>query len=163
MKTALMVMDLQEITVGSKAPFFVRYKKDLVKKANRIINDFDGDTVVYIRTVAKGANMLPKSYRPDAPSMQLAKDLKVVSNNIFEKTSGNAFTNPKLDAFLRKRGIDNIEIFGIDGSGCVYNTSRGAINNGYEVKVITDATDSYSRLLMKSRLKKLAKLGAKIK
>ena len=165
MNTAVIVMDLQEGTVGKHHLPFFHYKDDLLKKANRIIEHSKGKTIVYIRTVMKSGGIykiIPVKMQPNQPAAQLAEGLKVISGHIYDKYTGNAFTNPELHKFLQSKKIKHIEIFGIDGSGCVYKTSRGAIDHGYTVKVLTEATDSTSRVMMKSKLKKLAKRGAEI-
>ena len=163
MKTALLVMDLQEIDTGEKSLFFFHYKKDLLEQANKQIEQAHGKTVIYVRMVMKDnwlGRISPIRYRAQDPRAELAKGLKVVPGHVFDKTEADAFSNPELDKFLKKQGIEMLEIFGVDGSGCVYKTVKGALKHGYKVKVITAATDSFSRSTMARKLKELEKLGA---
>ena len=165
MKTALLVMDLQEIVVGEKPLFVFHYKKDLLDQANKLIEQAHGKTVVYIRMVMRDnfvCRISPIRYRAQDPKAQLAKNLKIVSDHVFDKYKGDAFSNPELDKFLKKQGIEQLEIFGVDGSGCVYHTVKGALKHGYKVKLITEATDSTSRRMMARKIKELEKLGATI-
>jgi nicotinamidase-related amidase len=165
MKTALLVMDLQEIVVGKKPFFFFHYRKDLLKQANKLIEQAHGKTVVYIRMVMKDnfvGKICPIHYRAKDPKAQLASGLKIVSDHVFDRYEGDAFTNPELDKFLKKQGIGQIEVFGVDGSGCVYNTIKGALKHGYKVKLFSEATDSTSRRMMARKFKELKELGAEI-
>lgn len=165
MKTAILVMDLQEIVVGEKPFFFFHYKKDLLTQANKLIDAAHGKTVIYIRMCMRDnflGRICPVKYRPQDPNAQLAKGLKIVSDHVFDKFKSDAFSNPDFVKFLKKQGIEQLEVFGVDGSGCVYHTVKGAIKHGYKVKLITAATDSTSRRQMARKIKKLESLGAEI-
>ena len=48
---------------------------------------------------------------------------------------GKAFSNPKLNDFLKEHLIECVEVVGVDGGGCVALTALGAIKEGYSVIV----------------------------
>ena len=79
--------------------------------------------------------------------IDFAKELHIVSDNIFIKYKGNAFTNSGLDILLKKHNIEYVEVVGVDGGACVALTALGAIKNGYKV-IVNEAAigtiDSYA-------------------
>lgn len=87
---------------------------------------------------------------------ELASSLNVVSDYVFKKYKGDAFTNPALKAKLDELNIDEIEIVGLDGGGCVARTALGAVKAGYKVTLNTNAIGTMF-------IKKAEKLNAKLK
>ncbi len=83
---------------------------------------------------------------------ELISELHIVSNLIFDKYVGDAFSNNKLNEFLRNKNVDTIEVIGIDGGGCVALTALGAIKTGYNVIVNTNAIGT-STILNKNKEK----------
>ncbi|HSW37340.1 MAG TPA: isochorismatase family cysteine hydrolase [Candidatus Saccharimonadales bacterium] len=77
--------------------------------------------------------------------IKLAPELQefVSSENLFIKTAYSAFHDTKLDSFLKQRGIEAVDICGIDTDACVLATAFEAFDNGYSVEVLFDL--SYSR------------------
>ena len=100
-----------------------------------------------------------KAYE-DSFEVELVKELHVVSDYVFKKYVGNAFSNPDLCKLLKEHEIESIELVGVDGGGCVALTALGAIECGYKVTLIEDAIGT---MLVKKKLKynnKLRALGA---
>jgi nicotinamidase-related amidase len=60
----------------------------------------------------------------------------------------NAFAGTDLDVHLRQHGIVNLILAGMTAPGCVEGTGRFAIELGYTVTLVTDATAAYSRAHM---------------
>jgi nicotinamidase/pyrazinamidase len=56
----------------------------------------------------------------------------------FTKPKGDAFSNPKLDAWLRAQHVAELYLMGLDGVACVNRSAQGAINRGYRVNFIMD-------------------------
>ena len=67
--------------------------------------------------------------------MDLVSNLHIISDYVFTKYEGNAFSNPKLNEFLKEHLIECVEVVGVDGGGCVALTALGAIKEGYSVIV----------------------------
>lgn len=51
--------------------------------------------------------------------VELVSSLNIINDNLFDKYVGNAFSNDKLDSFLKENNIDTVEVIGVDGGGCV--------------------------------------------
>ena len=62
----------------------------------------------------------------------------------------NAFAGTDLDLHLRQRGIENLILAGMTAPGCVEGTGRFAIELGYTVTLVKDATAAYSAELMRA-------------
>jgi nicotinamidase/pyrazinamidase len=56
----------------------------------------------------------------------------------FTKPRGDAFSNPKLDAYLRAQRVNDFYLMGLDGIACVNRTAQGALNRSYRVNFIMD-------------------------
>lgn len=61
----------------------------------------------------------------------------MVSNHVFDKYEGNAFSNTELVSFLKKEKITGVEVIGVDGGGCVALTALGALKCGFKVTLNT--------------------------
>ena len=163
MKKALLVMDMQEVTVGGNHADFFRYDSDLLQKVNAVIRETDAEAVVYLRNLMK-RNLLsrfaPVKVFDGTPEAALAKELLVVSPHIFSKYRGDAFSAPDFCAFLKSSGTDTVELTGVDGGGCVSLTALGAVRNGYRVIVNTSAVGTMFQAKKERLFEKLKKAGA---
>jgi len=133
---ALIIMDMQEITVGKNHAQMFNYDADLLHRINQRIMQFDRENVYYCKNLMKKNFMnrfAPVQVYKGSPEGELAERLLIVSDNIFEKYKPDAFSNTDFDEDLRSRGITEIEIVGVDGGGCVAYTAIGACKKGYEV------------------------------
>lgn len=95
----------------------------------------------------------------DTPGSKIDSRIKVINNHIYSKNKGDAFSNPKLDSFLKQKGINKIFIVGLDASACVYKTSIGAISRGYKVVVLKDAVVTLNMSKIPNILDKYVKQG----
>lgn len=139
MKKALLVIDMQNVCVGEKHASYFKYNNHgLIQEVNKAIDTNEKNLVVYIKNVMK-KNLLNK-FAPfhayeGTEEIELVKELHIVSNNVYIKHEGNAFSNPALNALLKKHNIEYVEVVGVDGGGCVALTALGAIKEGYKVIV----------------------------
>ncbi|HRA48475.1 MAG TPA: isochorismatase family protein [Thermomicrobiales bacterium] len=62
---------------------------------------------------------------------------------VFQKTVGDSFSNPELAPLLRNGGVVNVAVCGMQSDMCVQASTRGAIANGFNVTLITDAHATY--------------------
>jgi nicotinamidase-related amidase len=69
----------------------------------------------------------------------------------------NTFHGTDFDARLKARGIDTLVVVGFTTDCCVDATSRDAFHRGYNVFVVSDATDAYSAELHLGALAALQK------
>lgn len=61
-----------------------------------------------------------------------------------EHWGGSSFANTDLDCLLRQRGITNLIVVGLLANTCVETTSRYAVELGYHVTLVKDATATFS-------------------
>ena len=139
------------------------YPSDLLEKINGVINSTNADMVVYIRNLMK--NNLLNKFAPvkcfdGTKEAELVEGLSVVSGNIFDKYEGNAFSNAKLDSFLKANNVNEIEIIGVDGGGCVALTALGAVDAGYKVTLNTMGIGTVFEKQKNKYFEKLKKMGA---
>lgn len=134
----LLVMDMQEITVGNNHADIFAYHQNLLQRVNERIAEFPPDNVIYIRNLMKRNwlnRLAPVQVYDETPEAELATGLKVVSEHIFDKYEGNAFSNHELLQYINALSPEEIEVIGVDGGGCVANTAIGAAAKGYKVSV----------------------------
>lgn len=164
---ALLVIDMQNVYIGKDhAKFFNYNRQQIISAVNKVIDDNAENLVIYIQNFMK-KNFINKfapfkAYK-GTKEVEFISELHIVSNLIFDKYVGNAFSNNKLNEFLKSKNIDTIEVIGIDGGGCVALTALGAIKNGYNVIVNTNAIGT-STIIYKNKekyFKKLRQQGAK--
>ena len=163
MKKALLVIDIQEITVGKEHAEMFRYGDSLLSDINRVIGENRDNLVVYIRNVMKKNlinKFVPFHAYEGSREAELAEGLDIVSDKILDKYTGDAFSNNRLDELLKADGVDRVEIIGVDGGGCVALTALGALKNGYSVTVNTTAVGTVFEKKRDAYFKKLREQGA---
>ena len=163
MKKALLVIDMQEICIGKAHADYFKYEDGLLTAVNQVIDSSQDKIIIYIRNVMK--NNLINKFAPfhayeGSKEIELAEGLHIVSENIFDKYVGDAFSNKKLDEFLKSNEVDEIEVIGVDGGACVAMTALGALKKGYSVIVNTKAIGTMFEKKKVSYFEKLKKLGA---
>ena len=132
---ALVVIDLQnDITKN--------YKR-IIGQVNKAIewavtNDMH---VIYIRHYNLSEKI--RTFKPDTKGSELVSELKVVSENVFEKSKASALTSEAFAGFIEKNDIDEFYITGADATACVKSTSYNLVKAGYKVHVISDCVTSY--------------------
>lgn len=135
MKKALLVVDMQNVCVGEKHSDYFKYNNhSLIEKVNNAIESNQDSIVIYIKNVMK-RNLLNK-FAPfqayeGTEEVELVKNLNIVSDNVFTKCRGNAFSNAELVSFLKEQGVECVEVVGVDGGV----TALGAVKEGYKVIV----------------------------
>lgn len=135
--SALVVIDLQnDIT---------KNYKEIVDNVNRAI-DFaiaKDMHVVYI----KQNNLSPatRTFKAGTRGAELVAELKIVSNDIFVKTKGNALTSEDFSAFIKEHGITEFYVAGADATACIKSTCFNMAKEGYTVHVLSDCITSYDK------------------
>lgn len=166
MKKALLVIDMQEVNVGKNHADFFKYDNDLLSAVNQMIDANKNNDVVYTRNLMK-KNLLnklaPVQVYEGSAEARLTEGLHIVSDIVFDKFTGDAFSNKKLDEYLKANSITDVEVIGVDGGGCVALTAIGAIKNGYRVTLNTKAIGTMFEKKKVSYFEKLKKLGAEFK
>ncbi|MCV2889680.1 cysteine hydrolase [Ruegeria aquimaris] len=70
-----------------------------------------------------------------SPGIGLDPRLSRVPDIEFEKSMGDAFSEPALERYLEENRIGTLILMGLDGCHCVKNTAFGALNRGYAVRI----------------------------
>ena len=134
---ALVVIDIQnDIT---------KNYKDIIGNINTAVDWAVGNDipVVYIRHENLSAGT--RTFKPNTPGAELAPDLKVVSDNIFTKSKGNALTSEAFASFVATNDIGEFYITGADAIACVKSTCYNMSKAGYAVTVLSDCITSYDK------------------
>ena len=153
-KRALVVIDIQnDIT---------KNYKEIIDNINKAIdwavnNDIP---VVYIRHENLSAGT--RTFKPGTKGAELAPDLKIVSDNIFTKTKGNALTSEEFADFISKNGINEFYITGADAVACVKSTCFNMRKADYGVTVLSDGITSYDKRKLDEMIAYYKSKGSKI-
>jgi nicotinamidase-related amidase len=153
-KKALVIVDIQnDIT---------KNYKDIIDNINKAIgwaakNEIH---VVYIKhyNLSDGT----RTFKPDTRGAELVSDLNVVSENIFEKSKGNALKSEEFADFIAKNEIGEFYITGADAVACVKATVYNLCKEGYDVNVISDCITSYDKRKIPEMLRYYEKQGGKV-
>ncbi len=136
-KNALVIIDIQnDIT---------KNYKEIIGNINRAIDwAVEHEVhVVYIKhnNLSDGT----RTFKPDTYGAELIPDMKVVSENIFTKSKGNALTSEAFADFVAKNEITDFYIAGADAIACVKATCYNMAKEGYVVHVLSDCITSYDK------------------
>lgn len=151
---ALVIIDIQnDIT---------KNYKEIIGNINRAIDwavkkDMH---VVYIRheNLSEGT----RTFKPGTKGAELAPDMKIVSENIFTKSKGNALTSGDFTEFVHIKGITEFYIAGADAVACVKSTVFNLRQEGYTVHVLSDCITSYDKRKIDEMLRYYESKGSDI-
>ena len=136
-KKALVVIDIQnDIT---------KNYKEIIDNINRAI-DWAAEHEVHVIYI-KHNNLSDgtRTFKPDTHGAELVPEMKIVSDNVFLKTKGNALTSESFADFISRNGIDEFYITGADATACVKSTCFNMCKSGYGVTVLSDCVTSYDK------------------
>ncbi|HRZ42070.1 MAG TPA: isochorismatase family cysteine hydrolase [Bacteroidales bacterium] len=151
-KKSLVVIDIQnDIT---------KNYKEIIDNVNRAIvwaveNEIH---VVYIKhyNLSDGT----RTFKPNTRGSELVSDMNLVSNNIFQKSKGNALTSQDFADFIRKNEISEFYITGADAIACVKSTVFNMCKENYKVTVLSDCITSYDKRKIEEMLNYYKKNGS---
>ena len=167
---ALLVIDMQIDYIGENGKFTIENSQieNLVNMTNEIIEYFfeNNDTIIYFRNLFK-ENDFKNRFRNYAVvegtlGAEIDPRINILSENIFDKYSPNAFTNNAFQNFLKNSKINELYLCGVMADECVYETALGALNIGYIVNYYGNAVGSSSKRNIEKTIKKLKKRGINI-
>lgn len=154
-KKALVIIDIQnDIT---------KHYKEIIDKINTAIDwaVSQGMHIVYIKHNNLSAGT--RTFKPDTKGAELVPEMKIISENIFLKTKGNALTSEEFAAFIETNGISEFYITGADATACVKSTCFNMTKAGYTVHVISDCVTSYDLKKMDEMLSYYEGKGCEVK
>lgn len=154
MKSALVVIDIQnDITENYK---------NVVDCINTAIDwaTSRGMDIIYI----KHNNVIPciRKFRPGTEGVEFVPELRVVSDNVFVKTKGNALSSDSFVAYIAENNINEFYVTGADATACVKSTCSNMIKSGYAVHVIADGVTSYSTKKLGKMLQYYKTIGCEV-
>lgn len=152
--TALVVIDIQnDIT---------KHYKDIIVNLNRAVA-WAGEQGLHI-VYFKHYNLSPgtRTFKPGTKGAELAPDLNVVTDNIFEKTQGSALTSEAFVKFIDDNGITDFILTGADATACVKATGYNMCKAGYRVTVLCDCVTSYDVSKIPEMLEYYKKKGCEV-
>jgi len=143
MKSALIVIDVQNFHINSKT-------SELPKKIDELIKSHQFDYILFTQFInKKNSNFVKKlQFKKMFNSLDvdihksLQKYLK--NNNVFTKTSYSIFKSDKFVRFLKANRIKKLFLCGFDYDACVLASAFEAFDLGYDVRVLTDLTLSHT-------------------
>ncbi len=89
------------------------------------------------------------AFRSGSSGSAAIPELQRFGDRILEvpgKRGLNAFSNTRLNAILRKRGINHVVLAGVVTSICIDSTGRSAFERGYQVTILSDCTSGRTNL-----------------
>ncbi len=157
----IIVLDLQEHFYTDKQADISA--KKLVETVNSLVDTFIPEKVIYVNATNKTLSISFKGISIDTlPVPAMDGNLKIVSNNIFTKYAGNAFTSAELNAFLGTNMAREIVLVGFVAEDCIYQTAIGGRDKGYTMYIIPEAIMGKSIKGKARAIKKMAKKGIKL-
>jgi nicotinamidase-related amidase len=151
---ALVVIDLQnDIT---------KHYRGIIDTVNEAIDwaQASGVPVAYIRHHNLSAST--RTFKPGTRGAEFVPELKVVSDDIFEKSKANALTSEAFSEYIRENGIDEFYIAGADATACVKSTCFNMRKADYTVHVISDCVTSYDLKKMREMLAYYVSKGCEV-
>lgn len=136
----------------NKAFVVIDIQNDITKNYKEIIGNINTAIdwavaqdmpVVYIKHNNLSAGT--RTFKPDTHGAELVPDMKIVSDNIFTKSKGNALTSEEFADFIQKNGISDFYIAGADAIACVKSTCFNMRKENYNVTVLSDCITSYDK------------------
>jgi len=154
LKKALVIIDIQnDIT---------KNHKEIIDNINKSVEwaVHNGIHVVYIRheNLSDGT----RTFKPNTRGAELVSDLKVVSENIFTKSKGNALTSEEFAGFVKDKGISEFFLVGADAAACVKSTCYNLLKVNHKVTVISDCITSYDKKKIPEMLHYYESKGSRI-
>ncbi len=117
--------------------------------------------IVYIKHNNLSAGT--RTFKPDTRGAELVPDMKIVSENIFVKSKGNALTSEAFAALISENGIREFYIAGADAVACVKSTCYNMAKNGYRVHFLSDCITSYDKKKIPEMLAYYERNGCRLK
>ena len=153
-KIALVIIDIQNDITKNYKEIIDNINKSIDWAVNNEIH------VVYIRheNLSDGT----RTFKPNTRGAELAPDLKMVSENVFTKTKGNALSSEEFTDFIVKNEICEFYITGADAVACVKSTCYNMCKANHKVTVLSDCITSYDKKKIPEMLDYYKNQGSKI-
>ena len=139
-KSALLVIDVQKEQFEASSPVY--HADDLLRNINFLTSKArqEGVLVVFIQHSAD-------SYlKYGSEGWQLHPQIQPITEEpIIHKHHPNSFEDTNLQEELSKRNVSTVVVTGLVTHGCVKATCLGALKEGFEVVLVSDAHSNFSK------------------
>lgn len=136
-KKALVIIDIQnDIT---------KNYREIIENINRAIDWAVEHEIIVVYIKHNNLSDGTRTFKPDTHGAELVPEMKILSENIFTKSKGNALTCEAFADFVAKNEITDFYIAGADAIACVKSTCFNMSKSGYGVTVLTDCITSYDK------------------
>lgn len=153
----------------NKALVIIDIQNDITKNYKDVIGNINNAIewavknelyVVYIKhnNLSDGT----RTFKPGTSGAELVPDMKIVSDNIFTKSKGNALTCEAFADFLAKNDIRELYITGADATACVKSTCYNLCKENFAVNVLSDCVTSYDKSKIGGMLNYYESKGCKL-
>ena len=116
--------------------------------------------IVYVRHYNLSAGT--RTFKPDTMGAELVPEMKIVSDNIFIKSKGNALTSEAFADFISRQDINDFIIAGADATACVKSTCFNMRKADYTVSVLSDCVTSYDKTKIDEMLQYYESKGSRL-
>jgi nicotinamidase-related amidase len=136
------------------------YANEMIKHINSLIEITDPEKIIYIKSAGKMLELSLKHISVDTiPPPPLDTNLKMVSDFVFTKLGGDAFTSADLSAYLMKNSVKEIILVGLLAEECIYNTALGGKKKGYDIYIVPEAVIGKTLKCKEKTLQELKEKG----
>lgn len=146
--TALLIVDVQagmyasEVKVLYNGECVLENILSLLQKARS--TDIP---VIFIQHTADG----DEEYERGKPTWEIHPRIKpLIDEDVVEKGTWDSFYNTNLEAVLKKKGITNLVIAGMQTEFCLDTTCRRAFSMGYKNILVSDAHTTFDSKVLKA-------------
>ncbi|MEI8393843.1 MAG: cysteine hydrolase [Rhodospirillaceae bacterium] len=169
--TALLAIDLQNdfLDVRGRMPVDTSQVSGLLKATNRLLVRVNEKRwpIIYVVSEFSPWDYPANLFRNHAairgnPGAEIDRRVVKVQGERFSKSKENAFSNPELTAYLISQGVSDVVLIGAFAEGCVWRTAKGALREGFEPMIVSDAVASGSDRRRTSALEKMNRYGLSI-
>jgi nicotinamidase-related amidase len=156
----LVVLDIQKFhKINKQLEISVR---EMILNVNSLISHFNPEKVIYIKATGKAISLTSKGFSIETlPPTEFDSSLKIVSNYIFTKIEGDAFTSAEFISFLESKKIKEIVLVGLMAEKCLFNTAIGGNDRGYDIKIVPEGIVGMTQKKKDKAINKLKAKGIK--
>jgi nicotinamidase-related amidase len=147
-KAGLLVIDIQERIL----PAVFEYKR-VVENALKLINGFK-----ILKAPIYSTEQYPKGLGPTEPGIKSLLE----NSEAIQKMTFSCFGAGDLFYELKKKGIEQIVVCGVESHVCVLQTVLDLLANGFQVHVAADAVSSRRKFDYEIALRRMESNGAEV-
>jgi len=156
----LIVLDIQKFP--KKSTLLDSSVMKMIQNVNSLISHFNADNVIYIKATGKAISITSKGFSIDTlPASDFDSTLNIVSNNIFIKIEGDAFTSAEMISFLENKKAKEIVLVGLMAEKCIYNTALGGKDKDYDITIVPEGIVGMTKKKKDKAIEKMKVKGIK--